>query len=129
MNQHYAKLTTSPRLQRILAVLRDGEWHSTLDLQNQARVCAVGTSMSELRRNGIDYEKRYIDKHWAYRLVPTRDNTSTAEMTRGGQKSNPLSRPRAVGVGGQIDFITSIHGCAVLKGGNDRDRADKRDSV
>ena len=68
--QHFAKLENSPRLQRIIEVLSDGAWHSTLDIQIQACVCAVSTSMSEISRNGVKYETRMVAGHWEYRLLP-----------------------------------------------------------
>lgn len=66
--QHYAKVENSPRLQRILEVLKDGNWHSTLEIQNRACVCAVGAAMSEIDKNGIRYETlKYPDGHYEYR--------------------------------------------------------------
>ena len=43
--QHYAKLKTSKRLQRIFHLIIDGEWYTTLEIQDGARVCAVGSAM------------------------------------------------------------------------------------
>lgn len=68
--QHFAKLENSPRLQRILEILKDGGWHSTLEIQNRTSGCAIGASMSELNKNGIRYETRIIDGHYEYRLLP-----------------------------------------------------------
>jgi hypothetical protein len=50
---HYAKLESSERLQRVLRLLSDGRWHSTRDIMFGADVCAVSTTMAELRENGI----------------------------------------------------------------------------
>ena len=49
---HAARLDASPRLQAVLAVLADGEEHSTLDIIHQAGVCAVNSCIAELRANG-----------------------------------------------------------------------------
>lgn len=49
---HYAKLENSPRLQRLLTLLQDGQRHSTMDIITKAKICAVNTAVSELRRNG-----------------------------------------------------------------------------
>ncbi len=48
---HAANLT-SPRLQRVLALLRDGQPHSTRDIVRQARVMAVNACVAELRHHG-----------------------------------------------------------------------------
>ena len=55
---HFAHLENSPRLQRLLKALSKKEWRSTMSLQTRAIICSVSTSMSELCRNGIDYEIR-----------------------------------------------------------------------
>lgn len=53
---HFASLKTSPRLQRVYRVLSDGMPHTTLEIQSTAGVCAVGSTISELRRNGYEIE-------------------------------------------------------------------------
>ena len=71
---HAARLKTSERLQRVAALLKDGQWHSTLDIVRRANVCAVNSAVSELRRNGLniicqsasgDFDRRI----WCYRLL------------------------------------------------------------
>ena len=52
MSLHAARLDRSPRLQRTLAALRDGEWHSTRDILRDAHICAVNSCIAELRANG-----------------------------------------------------------------------------
>lgn len=49
---HAARLIASPRLQAVLAVLSDGEEHSTLEIIHEAGVCAVNSCIAELRTNG-----------------------------------------------------------------------------
>lgn len=44
----------SPRLQRVLKVLRDGGPHSTRDIVRRARVMAVNACMAELRAHGAE---------------------------------------------------------------------------
>jgi len=52
--QHYARLATSPRLQRALKVLREaGGPVSTMELSRKARICATNSVVSELRNNGF----------------------------------------------------------------------------
>lgn len=51
---HFARLENSDRLRRVLKMLLDGRWHSTRDIMLQADVCAVSTTISELRANGVD---------------------------------------------------------------------------
>lgn len=55
MSIHYATLADSPRLQRTLALLRKcGGWGCTThDIIAGAKVCAVNSAISELRRNGF----------------------------------------------------------------------------
>lgn len=58
---HAARLT-SPRLQRVLAVLSDGREHTTRDIVRKARVMAVNACVSELRVHGaqIDCAQRLV---------------------------------------------------------------------
>jgi len=72
---HAAKLENSPRLQRVLRVLReaDGLWMTTWQIIQRARVCAVNTAIAELRWNGIEVEcRRMPDGNYAYRLAGKR---------------------------------------------------------
>jgi len=48
---HHAPLT-SPRLQRVLSVLRDGRPHTTREIVRLAHVVAVNSCIAELRANG-----------------------------------------------------------------------------
>ncbi|WP_210879197.1 helix-turn-helix domain-containing protein [Roseovarius autotrophicus] len=50
---HHAPLT-SPRLQRVLAVLRDGRPHTTREIVRRAHVVAVNSCIAELRANGAE---------------------------------------------------------------------------
>ena len=69
---HAARVDHSPRLQRVLDVLRDGREHSTLDLVWRARVCAVNSIIAELRAQGYSISCRHgsVDgeRRWWYRL-------------------------------------------------------------
>ncbi len=75
--RHYARVEGSPRLQRVLRVLMDGEWHSTRDLSLQAECYSVGAAIQELRdeRNGCEIDVRCKDSqgwplgHWEYMLM------------------------------------------------------------
>ena len=82
----FAKLKSSPRLQRVLGVLRDGREHTTRDIVVDAHVCAVNSCIAELRANGFDIACRHgVDgrgeRVWAYRLVEPR------AARRGGRMS------------------------------------------
>ena len=57
-NRH-ARLENSARLQRVLEVLKDGKWHTSLEIAMKARTVAPGSCISELRTNGFDIECRY----------------------------------------------------------------------
>ena len=50
---HKASLT-SPRLSRVLAVLRDGRPHTTREIVRRAHVVAVNSCIAELRANGAE---------------------------------------------------------------------------
>ena len=68
----YAKLASSPRLQRFLKVLeRGGEW-STREIMLEAHVCAVNSCAAELREQGIPVECSQRAVHgrqvWFYKL-------------------------------------------------------------
>lgn len=45
---------TSPRLQRVLALLRDGRPHTTRSIVRRAHVVAVNAIISELRFHGAE---------------------------------------------------------------------------
>jgi hypothetical protein len=70
---HTAKVETSQRLQRVLAVLDRGGWWSTRGIMYAAHVCAVNSCVAELRANGYRIETRVVThgayRHYAYRLV------------------------------------------------------------
>jgi len=65
-----AKLKTSDRLQRVLAVLRSGwkDAYTTMDLIRLAHVCAVNSIIAELRANGIPVACWREKNLWNYRL-------------------------------------------------------------
>ncbi len=64
---HAAPLT-SERLQRVLGVLSDREPHSTLDIFENAGVCAVSACVAELRTHGaeITCARTKMNGGWVY---------------------------------------------------------------
>lgn len=64
-----ASIATSPRLQRVLAVLKDGEEHTTRDIVRRASVCAVNSCVAELRANGYRISCQRRNATWRYRLT------------------------------------------------------------
>ena len=74
MSMHAARVESSERLCRVLALLRDGREYSTLDITQQAWVCAVNSIISELRVNGYPITCRQSTdpgtgaRVWLYRL-------------------------------------------------------------
>lgn len=50
---HAAPLS-SPRLQRVLALLRDGRPHSSRDIAYKAQVIAISSCVAELRVHGAE---------------------------------------------------------------------------
>lgn len=67
---NYAKLDNSPRLQRVAALLADGQWRTTMEIIVGANVCAVNSAIAELRANGLAVESKRAGDVWSYRLVP-----------------------------------------------------------
>ena len=62
---HSANLK-SPRLQRVLKVLKDKTRHTTRDIIRKANVCAVSAIISELRDNGLRIECERVANRWYY---------------------------------------------------------------
>ena len=72
--RHAANIETSERLQKLINVLKDMQWHSTLDIMLKTSLCAVGSAISELRANGIDVECRCVGHgRYEYRLERRHD--------------------------------------------------------
>lgn len=65
---NHASLQYSARLQRVVAYLADGKEHSTLEIAQGARVCAVSAAVSELRENGIAVTCRREKGVYFYKL-------------------------------------------------------------
>ena len=63
---HFAHLDHSDRLQRVAALLADGRERSTLEIIEQAHVCAVNSVVAELRANGIEIHCRRVGDVWFY---------------------------------------------------------------
>ncbi len=59
----HAATLTSPRLQRVLRLLKDGQPHTTRDIVRRAQVMAVNACVAELRQHGavIDCEARIVN--------------------------------------------------------------------
>lgn len=66
----YARLATSPRLQRVARLLEGGREYSTAEIVGGAGVCAVNSAIAELRANGLDIACRRQGDLWFYRLNP-----------------------------------------------------------
>lgn len=71
-----AKLSRSPRLQRVLSALWPGEWLTTRDIIRRANVCAVNSCIAELKApiNGFVIECKRVSgvkdgTRFAYRLI------------------------------------------------------------
>ena len=71
MTLHAARIEHSPRLQRVMALLNDGQWHGTRAIVHAAEVMAVNSAISELRANRVDVECRCVGRGlYEYRLRP-----------------------------------------------------------
>ena len=68
---HCGRIETSKRLQDTLAVLQDGEWHTTRDIRLRTNSEAVHSDINALRAGGIVYESKCMPgRIWKYRLAP-----------------------------------------------------------
>ncbi|MBT9138754.1 MAG: hypothetical protein DDT31_01329 [Syntrophomonadaceae bacterium] len=68
--RHAAKLETSERLQKVLGVLSDYDWHGTYDIMSKTQLCAVGSAISELRANGKDIATQCVGRgRYQYQLL------------------------------------------------------------
>ena len=73
---HHGNIATSKRLQSVLKVLEDHEWHTSLEIATKGRTTAPGASVNDLRGNGLNIETRYAGrsaegrKVYEYRLIP-----------------------------------------------------------
>ena len=65
---NFARLEKSKRLQRVKELLQDGRKHSTLDIVQNACVCAVNSIVSELRMNGFDISCKRKGDVWFYQM-------------------------------------------------------------
>lgn len=68
---HCGRIETSKRLQATLAVLQDGEWHTTREIRLVTNSEAVHSDINALRAGGIVYESKCMPgRIWKYRLAP-----------------------------------------------------------
>ena len=95
MTMHAARIANSPRLQRVLALLKTGGEFSTKDISDRAHVCAVNSAISEIRVAGYDIPCRVktislvapfgdgevIEKKrvWLYKLANNRELLRTLD--------------------------------------------------
>jgi hypothetical protein len=73
----HAATLTSPRLQRVLAVLRDGRRHTTRAIVRKARVMAVSACISELRFRGAEIScvREMLNDRWVFYYTMTKGPT------------------------------------------------------
>ena len=74
MPMHAARIGSSPRLQRVLALLADGRWYTTRSIVRRAHVMAVNACIAELRHHGAVIECRQDktpdgQRRWLYRMT------------------------------------------------------------
>ncbi|MEZ5571200.1 MAG: hypothetical protein R3E64_04175 [Halioglobus sp.] len=65
---HAAQIHKSERLQRVDALLADGNPHSTMEIIEAANVCAVNSIVAELRANGRTISCQRVDDVWFYQM-------------------------------------------------------------
>ena len=104
---HSAAVERSPRLQRVLALLRDGNEHSTRAIVQECDVCAVNAIVAELRDNGYPVECRQEvrpggGRVWLYRLP----RGQLALFEKSGDGLSALATPAGEPGPGTIDEAT-----------------------
>ncbi|MFA8441565.1 hypothetical protein [Yoonia sp.] len=64
---HAASLR-SPRLQRLLKVLKDGHPHSTREIARKSHILAISACVAELRQHGADIicERKKVDDRFVF---------------------------------------------------------------
>lgn len=65
---NYAHLSKSPRLQRVLKLLKGRKAYSTMQIIKKANVCAVSAIASELRAQGYLISCQRTGNKWMYWL-------------------------------------------------------------
>lgn len=65
---HAARLDSSERLQRVDALLADGNPRSTREIIDEADVCAVNAIIAELRDNGRVIHCQRVENTWFYQM-------------------------------------------------------------
>ena len=89
---HAARLSRSPRLQRLHAYLRDGCERSTREIVTGADICAVNAAVAELRANGAEIACRQISdpvtgrRIFLYRLVRPARTEPDPPLNRNGHE-------------------------------------------
>lgn len=63
----FANMNTSDRLQRVAKYLADGKEHTTMDIIQNCRVCAVNSIIAELRSNSLVITCRREKHAWYYK--------------------------------------------------------------
>lgn len=66
---HAASIDKSPRLQRFVRFLADGNWHGTREIVHGAEVMACNSVAAETRANGVNVECRCVGQgRYEYRI-------------------------------------------------------------
>tara|TARA_R110002094_G_scaffold160396_14_gene145837 strand:- start:1086 stop:1325 length:240 start_codon:yes stop_codon:yes gene_type:complete len=78
---HHSKIATCERLQRTLRVLQKAKGGiSTRDLADRADICAVNSTIAELRENGAEITCRQVvrngKRRWLYTLIKSPEGQS-----------------------------------------------------
>lgn len=75
---HFALVSESPRLQRALTLLLDGQPHTSIEIRDYANVTSVSCCVDELRKNGYDVECKFV------RTTDTGARVYTYQLKKGG---------------------------------------------
>jgi len=73
-----ARISKSPRLQRVARLLSSGGEHTTLDIASKAQVCAVSAAVAELRDQGFTISCQRRGDLWYYRMATDKAALSKA---------------------------------------------------
>jgi len=74
-------LATSARLQQVYGILSDHEPHSTWDIAQATKSCAVHSDIAALRANGVPVECRCIGRgRFVYRIAPIQERVAERQQ-------------------------------------------------
>lgn len=125
----FARLESSPRLQRLHAFLSQGGWHTTREINWGAEVQAVNSAVCELRQQGFDIRCKQIKvkdrRAWAYRMI----SPPAVGVENPAPVAKPAPEPGAQSKLRRNRMLSAIHAESNRRGIGETDRRALQRSV